>query len=107
LRNVKQEASRHFRKKKREYMKDKVNELEPNSKNKNIIDMYRSITAFKKGYQPRSNLIKDKRGNLLADPNKILSRWKNYFCRPFNIQGVGDVRQTEIQMAEPFVPEPS
>jgi hypothetical protein len=88
-------------------MKDKVNELEPNSKNKNIIDMYRSITEFKKGYQPRSNLIKDKRGNILADRNKILSRWKNYFCQSFNVQGVGDVRQTEIQMAEPFVPESS
>jgi hypothetical protein len=36
LNNVRSEASRHFRNKKREYLKDKVNELTTNSKNKNI-----------------------------------------------------------------------
>jgi hypothetical protein len=36
LSDVRREASRHFRNKKSEYMKDKINELESNSKNKNI-----------------------------------------------------------------------
>jgi hypothetical protein len=31
----------------------------------------------------------------------------NYFCQLLNIQQVGGIRQTEIQTAEPFVPEPS
>jgi hypothetical protein len=35
---VRREASTHFRNKKREYLKDKINELESNSKNKNIRD---------------------------------------------------------------------
>jgi uncharacterized protein YPO0396 len=39
LRNVRWEASRHFRNKKREYLKDKINELESNSKNKNMRDL--------------------------------------------------------------------
>jgi hypothetical protein len=43
LSNVRREASGHFRNKKREYLKDKVNELESNSKNKNIRDLYRGI----------------------------------------------------------------
>jgi hypothetical protein len=38
------------------------------------------INEFKKGYQPRTNLVKDERGDLLADAGKILNRWKNYFC---------------------------
>jgi hypothetical protein len=38
---VRQKASRHFRNKKRAYLKDKINELESNSKNKNIRDLYR------------------------------------------------------------------
>jgi hypothetical protein len=59
-------------------LKDKLNELESNSMNKNIRDLYRGINKFKKGYQPRTNLIKDERGDLLADPHKILNRWKNY-----------------------------
>jgi hypothetical protein len=69
--------------------------------------MYRGINEFKKGYQPRTNLIKDERGDLLADPHKILDRWKNYFCQLLNVHGAGDVRQTEMHTAEPFVPEPS
>jgi hypothetical protein len=34
LTNVRREASRYFRNKKREYLKDKINELATNSKNK-------------------------------------------------------------------------
>jgi hypothetical protein len=74
------EVSRHFRNKKREYLKDKINEFESNSTNKNNGDLYRGIHEFKKGYQPRTNLVKDERGNLLEDPHKILNRWKNYSC---------------------------
>jgi hypothetical protein len=88
-------------------LKEKINELETNSKNKNIRDMYRGKNEFKKGYQPRTNLVKDKRGDLLADPHKILNKWKNYFCQLLNVHGVGDVRQTEMHTAEPLVPEPS
>jgi hypothetical protein len=38
-----------------------------NSKKKNITDLYRGINGFKRGYQPRSNLMKDENGDLLAD----------------------------------------
>jgi hypothetical protein len=48
LSNVRREASRHFRNKKRKYLKDKINELESNSKTKNIRDLYRGINEFKK-----------------------------------------------------------
>jgi hypothetical protein len=107
LRNVRRETSRHFRNKKREYLKDKINEIELNSKNKIIRDLYRGITEFKKGYQPKTNLVKDEKGDLLADPQKILTRWKNYFCQILNVQGPGGIRENEIHTAEPFVPEPS
>jgi hypothetical protein len=61
-------------------LKDKINELESHSKNnKNIRDLYRGINEFKKGYQPRTDLLKDERSDLLANPHKILNRWKNYF----------------------------
>jgi hypothetical protein len=43
LRIVRHEGSRYFRNKKREYLKDKINELATNSKNKNIRDLYRGI----------------------------------------------------------------
>jgi hypothetical protein len=78
LSNVRRDASRRFRNKKREYLKDKINEIELYSKNKNTRHLYRGITEFKKGYQPKSNLVNE-RGDLLADPQKILTTWKNYF----------------------------
>jgi hypothetical protein len=52
MNNIRREASRHFRDKKREYMKDKINDLTTNSTNKNIRDLYRGINKFKKSYQP-------------------------------------------------------
>jgi hypothetical protein len=50
LNNVRREASRHFRNENRKYLKDKINELTTNSKNKNISDLYRGINKFKRGY---------------------------------------------------------
>jgi hypothetical protein len=38
---------------------------------------------------------------------KFLNRWMDYFCQLLNIQRIGGIRQTEIQTAEPFVPEPN
>jgi hypothetical protein len=43
LSDVRLEASRYSRKKERKYMKDKINELESNIKNKNIRDSYTGI----------------------------------------------------------------
>jgi hypothetical protein len=37
--NIRCEASRHFRNQKREYLKDKINELAMNSKNRKIRDL--------------------------------------------------------------------
>jgi hypothetical protein len=106
LSDVRREVSRHFRKKKREYLNDKINQLKSNRKNKNITDLYTGTNEFQKGYQPRTNLVKDERGDLLAYPHKNLNRWKNFFCQVLNVHGACGVRQTEMHTAEPFVPEP-
>jgi hypothetical protein len=68
LQNFRHETSKTLLKKKREYLKDKINELETNNKNKTIDNLYISISEFKKEYQPRINIIKDENGNLLAGP---------------------------------------
>jgi hypothetical protein len=81
LSDVRRETSRHFRNKKREYLKDEVNDIEPNSKNKNIRNLYAGITEYKKGYQSATNLVKYETGDLLADRQQILTRWKNYFSQ--------------------------
>jgi hypothetical protein len=107
MNNVRRETSRHFRNKKMEYLKGKINELATNSKNKNIRDLYRGINEFKRGYQTRSNFVKDENGDSLADSNTILNRWKTYFSQLLNVCDVSDVRQIEMHTAEPLVPGPS
>jgi hypothetical protein len=67
---------RHFRNNKREPLKYEIKDLAMNSKNKNIIDLYRGISEFKRGYQTRSKLVKDENGDLLADSHSILNSWK-------------------------------
>jgi hypothetical protein len=46
LKIVRYEASRYFRNEKREYLKNKINELAMNSKNKNIRDLYRGFPQY-------------------------------------------------------------
>ena len=47
LSNVRCEASRHFRNKKKEYLKDKIDELETNSKIK-ISNIYRELVTLRR-----------------------------------------------------------
>jgi hypothetical protein len=47
LNNARCEASRHFRNKKWEHLKDKLKELAMKSKNKNIRDLYRGINNLR------------------------------------------------------------
>jgi D-alanyl-D-alanine carboxypeptidase len=54
--------------------RDKINKLAINSTNKNIRDLYRGINELKRGYQSRSNLVKDKNADLLAGTHNILNR---------------------------------
>jgi len=42
---------------------------------------------------------------IICDFHNMLNRWKNYLCHLLNVQGINDVRQTEIRTAEPSVPE--
>jgi hypothetical protein len=90
-----------------EYLKAKINELGTNSNNNNIRDLSKGINDFKRGYQPTTNVVKDEKGDLLADSHSILARRRNHFSQLLNVHGVNDVRQTEVHKAEPLVPESS
>jgi hypothetical protein len=76
LNTVRREASRHFKNKKGEYLRDKINELPRHSKFKKIRYSYRGINEFKEDYQPRTNLVKGENGDLLADSHNTLKKWK-------------------------------
>ena len=107
LNNVRRAASRHFRNKKKYYLKTNIEERETNSKIKNIRDLYRGINGFKKGYRSRNNIVENDNGDLVADSHSILPRWRKHFSQLLNMNGVNDVRETELHTAESLVPEPS
>ena len=75
LNSVRREASRHFRNKKKEYLKAKTEKLETNSKIKNIRDLYRGISDIQKGFQPRTDIVKDEKGDLFANSHSTLARF--------------------------------
>jgi hypothetical protein len=51
--------------------------------------------------------VKDENGDLLADSDNILNRWKNYFSQLMNVHNVSDVSQIKVHTAEPLVSGPS
>jgi len=106
LNSSRREAGRHFRNKKKKYLRAKIEELETNSKIKNIMGLYSGTSDVKKGYQPGINIVKDEKGDMVTESHDILVRWRNGFSQLFNVHGVNDIRQTEIHTTEPLVPEP-
>jgi len=96
LNNVSHEVIRHFKNKKKAYLTAKIEELETNSEIQNIRDLFRRINDFKKGYQPRCNIVRDEKGDLVADSHSIVARWRNYFSQLFNVYGVKVVGRAEI-----------
>jgi hypothetical protein len=59
---------------------------------KKIKVFYRSISDFKKSYQPRTNIVKYEKVDIFADFHSILVRWNNNFSRLLNVHGVNGVK---------------
>ena len=88
MNNVRREVSRHFKGKKKAYLRDKIEEIETKNKIQNIRDFYRGINYFKKGYQPavlpasfdpkNLNILYQTRvysGSIRADPDSLPLRF--------------------------------
>jgi len=105
LKNLRRESNRHCRNKKKEYLKAKIEELETNSKIKNIRHLCRGIYDFKKDFQSRTNIVENEKGDLDPDSHSTMAAWRKHFSQLFNAYGVSVVTQTELPSAEPLVPE--
>jgi len=62
--------------------------------------LYRDVNVFKKGYQPRTNIVNDEKGGLVADSNIIVVKWRKLFSQLLNVHWVNHT-------AELLVPEPN
>jgi len=52
-------------------------------------------------------MIRNERGDLQADPIKIVDVWKSYFEKLLNVHNGEETEEFEIHTAEPWIPEPS
>jgi len=41
--------------------------------------------------------LKDEKGDVVTDCHSILARWRNYLSQLLNVNGVNDIRQTEME----------
>jgi hypothetical protein len=66
---------------KKENIEREINELQANIKSRNMKDLYTGINGFKNCCQLMGNLVKEEKGDVLADPHGILY-WlmKNHLC---------------------------
>jgi hypothetical protein len=55
------------------------------------------VIKVKKAYQPRTNTVKDEKGDLVTDSHSILARWRKHFSQLLSVHGVNDIGQTEIR----------
>jgi hypothetical protein len=53
------------------------------------------------------NVIFKKGGDMVTDTHRIFAMYRKHFSQLLNLRGVNDVKQAEIHIAEPLVPEPS
>jgi len=62
---------------------------------KSIGGLYRGISDFKKGYQPRNKIVKDENHDLFADDShRLLASWRKYFSQLLNVHEINDFTQT-------------
>jgi hypothetical protein len=59
------------------------------------------------GYHIKTNTVKNEKGGVIANTSKGLVMWMNHFSERLNAPRVNGVRQNEVNMAGPLVPDPS
>jgi hypothetical protein len=102
-------TGRSIRQKKAAYLKGKINEIETNSQRNNVRAMYIGINSHRKGFQARLNVVRNEEGNLVADAQGVLKKWKDHFSKILNVHKGHEQETTanEVHTAEPHVPKPS
>lgn len=76
---TRKDAKKVLRKKKRQWAKEKLEQIEEMQNKKEVRAMFQGTREIKKGFQPRSSFCKDKAGCMIGDEKGIMERWVEYF----------------------------
>ena len=85
--------------KRRNIWKQKLRKFELRVRPKISVTCVGTSMTLTKNFQPRANIVKDEKGDLVTDWHNILAKWRNHFSQLLNVQCVN-------RTAEPLVPEP-
>ena len=55
--------------------------------------MYQTVNKFRKGYQPKSNVIEDKGGRLVINPCQRTEIWKECFDELLNTEDMDEINE--------------
>ena len=93
-------AKKICRKKKRQYELEKMTEIQYHYETKNTRKFYKEIKQIKTGFNSTVNIIKDKKGNILAGQKQILDRWVEYFKETLNKERNKDYGKRQINFED-------
>jgi hypothetical protein len=82
------EASKIIRNKKKMYIKNVTESTEEDQKHNNTRKMYQTVKQFKKGYQNKFSIIRNKKGELAMNIKEKAKIWKEYFYKLLNTEEV-------------------
>jgi hypothetical protein len=106
------EARNLFKKKKKELLKKKIEEIKGPNEKKLTRKFYTGIKEINRPYQSESVVIKDEYGKPITEQKEILNRWKQYFesllqteIEPIEKESEREVEEVEQEMYEPTLDE--
>lgn len=63
-----------------------------------LLETYRGLNEFKKGYEPRAKLMKDENFDLLLGYHNVSNRWKYYFSQVLGVHGVKEEKTYKLKL---------
>lgn len=88
------------RKKKREFLNNKLDQIEKEDNMKNVRSFYQLVKQQRRTTQPKSTMIKDKDGTTLIGTTAILERWAEHFKELLNVQNETHIEEEIPHTAE-------
>ena len=83
---IRKKAHKIIRKKKKLYIKNVMESIEEDQKHNTTKKMYQTINQFKKGYQHKFNVFRNKKGELAMNTKERAEVWKEYFDKLLNTE---------------------
>ena len=80
------EAHKIITNKKKTHMKNVIESIEEDQKHNNTRKMYHTIHQFKKGYQHKFCIIRNKKGELALNTKEKAEIWKEHFDKLLNTE---------------------